>query len=57
MTRSRPIRDVEDILALDRFSFSTIRNLGRKSAIEVVEKMETLGFVEWAKGIREEMNL
>lgn len=57
LTRSRPIRDVEDILALDRFSFSTIRNLGRKSAIEVVEKMETLGFVEWAKGIREEMNL
>ena len=57
LTRNRPIRTVEDILAMDRFDFSTIRNLGRKSALEVVEKMETLGFVEWAKGIRKEMNL
>ncbi len=56
LKRYTQAQSVADILAIDRSRFMEIKNLGRKSTIEVVKKMEALGFVEWAKEIREELN-
>ena len=57
-TRVQTVADILEIDILEMYGLSScaMRNFGRKSLLEVVEKMETLGFVDWAKGIIEELN-
>ena len=57
-TRVQTVADILEIDILEMYgvSYCAMRNFGRKSLLEVVEKMETLGFVDWAKGIIEELN-
>ncbi len=56
LKRHTRVQTVADILEMDGLSSCAMRNFGRKTLLEVVEKMETLGFVDWAKGIIEELN-
>ena len=44
-------RTTDDILAVDRHTLSRVRNLGYKTASEIIAKMRVEGYTEWADGI------
>ena len=46
------IKIVADLLEWDRKRFYRIRDFGKKSATEVCEKMEELGFDDWSSKMR-----
>lgn len=50
--RNDGINTVADILKYDARRLRRIRDFGKKSLTEVIEKMEELGFDEWVSKVR-----
>lgn len=56
LVRSSRHNTIRDILKSNLSWLLRVRNLGIKSAEQIVEMMDGLGFHEWAEGMRQEMS-